>query len=45
MDKKIGSTFGDVKFQREGKVLSLLTVNSTVKIHDTNIAVDPLLLS
>jgi len=44
MDKKIGSTFGDVKFQRTDRVLSLLTVNSTIKIHDTETAVDPLLL-
>lgn len=42
--KKIGSTFGDVKFQRTDRVLSLLTVNSTIKIHDTETAVDPLLL-
>jgi len=30
IDKKIGCTFGDVKFQRADRVLSLLTVNSTI---------------
>ncbi|KMQ87541.1 hypothetical protein RF55_13145 [Lasius niger] len=44
MEKKIGNNFNDIKFSRADRVLSLLTVNSNVKVRDTTVPIDPLLL-
>lgn len=44
MGKKIGQTFRDIKFSRPDRVLSLLTVNSNFKVHDTTVHINPLLL-
>jgi len=44
LESVIGNTFGNVKFQRKNKVLSLKTVQSSVKINDEIIAINPLLL-
>lgn len=40
----IGKTFGDVKFQRKNRVLSLRAVNSSIKVGSDVIAIDPTLL-
>lgn len=37
------SNFGSVKFQRKNKILSLKTVQSSVKINDEIVAINPLL--
>lgn len=39
-----GNNFGSVKFQRKNKILSLKTVQSSVKVNGETIAIDPLLL-
>lgn len=44
MQKKIGQTFGDIKFLRADRVLPLLSVNSNVKVHNKAVPIDPLLL-
>lgn len=40
----IGLHFGSVKLPRKNKVLSLKTVNSSVRVNDETVAIDPLLL-
>lgn len=40
----IGNTFGSIKFQRKTKVLSLKTVNSSIKVNGEKITINPLLL-
>ncbi|CAH0560393.1 unnamed protein product [Brassicogethes aeneus] len=40
----VGMNFGSVKFKRKNKVLSLQTVQSSVKVNGDIIAIDPLLL-
>lgn len=44
MQKKVGQTFYDIKFLRADRVLSLLSVNSNVKVHNKTVPIDPLLL-
>ena len=44
MNNIIGQTFDKIKLKRSNKVLSLLCVNSSVKVHDCKVAIDPLLL-
>jgi len=44
MENMVGQTFDNVKFKRSNRVLPLLSVNSSVKIHDCKVVVDPLLL-
>lgn len=45
-DEKINchNNFHDIKFSRADRVLPLLTVNSNLKVHDTTVPIDPLLL-
>lgn len=40
----VGMNFGSVKFKRKNKVLSLKTVQSSVKVNGDIVAIDPLLL-
>jgi len=44
MKNMVGQTFDNLKFKRSNRVLPLLLVNSSVKIHDCKVAIDPLLL-
>jgi len=44
MNKIIGQTFNDIKLKRVDKVLPLLTISSTIKVHDDKVPVDPILL-
>lgn len=44
MQAIVGMNFGSVKFQRKKKVLSLKTVQSSVKVNGDIIAIDTLLL-
>ena len=43
-NKMIGKTFGSVKMERKSKVLSLRSVNSSIKINDDIATIDPLLI-
>lgn len=44
MNKIIGQTFNNIKLKRADKVLSLLTLSSTIKFHDEKVPIDPILL-
>lgn len=44
MNKIIGQTFKNIKLKRADKVLPLLTISSTIKIHDEKVPIDPILL-
>lgn len=44
MSKITGLTFDNIKFKRADKVVPLLAMSSTVKVHDKKIPVDPVLL-
>lgn len=44
MTKIIGKTFNDIKFKRADKVVPLLAMSSTIKVHDEKVPVDPVLL-
>jgi len=44
MNNMIGQHFHNIKLKRANRVLPLLTVTSSVKVHDIKVAIDPLLL-
>lgn len=44
MKKIMQGNFGDVKFSRKHNVLSLKTIQSSVKIDDETISIDPIML-
>lgn len=44
MKSMIGEQFDNVKLKRSNRVLPILTVPSSVKVHNKKVAVDPLLL-
>lgn len=44
MSKTTGQTFNHIKLKRTDKVLPLLAVSSTVKVHDEEVPIDPVLL-
>ncbi|PZC75227.1 hypothetical protein B5X24_HaOG206534 [Helicoverpa armigera] len=44
MSKMTGKTFNNIKLKRSQKVLPLLAVSSTVKIHEEEVPIDPVLL-
>lgn len=44
MKNMFGQNFNNIKLKRSDKVLPLLTANSCVKVHNTKIFIDPLLL-
>lgn len=37
-------TFNNIKLKRADKVLLLLTISSTIKVHDEEVPIDPILL-
>lgn len=44
MSKMTGLTFDNIKFKRADRVLPLLAMSSTIKIHYVKVPVDPVLL-
>ncbi|GBM41909.1 hypothetical protein AVEN_13626-1 [Araneus ventricosus] len=44
ISKMMGKNFENVKFKRKGKVVTLASINSSVKIGNISIVVDPLIL-
>lgn len=44
MSKLMGQTFNNIKLKHADKVLPLLCMNSTMKIHDDKVPIDPVLL-
>ncbi|GBN79692.1 hypothetical protein AVEN_151632-1 [Araneus ventricosus] len=44
ISKMMEKNFENVKFKRKGKVVTLASINSSVKIGNINIVVDPLML-
>ncbi|GBL97962.1 hypothetical protein AVEN_126864-1 [Araneus ventricosus] len=44
ISKRMGKNFENVKFKRKGKVVTLASINSSVKIGNISIVVDPLVL-
>ena len=44
MSKIIGLTFNNIKLKHADKELPLLTMSSTVKVHDEKVPIDPVLL-
>jgi len=44
MENMVRQTFDNLKFERSNRVFPLLSVNSSVKIHNCKVAIDPLLL-
>lgn len=44
MNKLIGQTFNNIKLKRVDRVLPILTICSTIQIHDEKVAIDPILL-
>lgn len=44
MSRMAGETFNNIKLKRSEKVLPLLAASSTVKVHEEEIAIDPVLL-
>ena len=44
MSKMTGETFNNIKLKRADKVLPLLTMSSTIKVHDEKVPIDPVLL-
>lgn len=44
LSKMMGQTFNNNKLKRADKLLPLLSMNSTMKIHDEKVPIDPVLL-
>ncbi|GBN63618.1 hypothetical protein AVEN_238922-1 [Araneus ventricosus] len=44
MIRMFGQTFNNIKLKRVDKVLPLLTISRTIKVHDEKVPIDPVLL-
>lgn len=44
MAKMTGLTFNNIKLKRTDKVIPLLAMTSTIKVHEEKVPVDPVLL-